>query len=133
MKAPTSSPYPHINSICVVTEFGEVRAPFGSIVLVPEQVAACLHDCGFTEAYQYFPRAAAVKATQLTADKSTFVLDFNHGRTGYPWAVHNSQGIVIVLGPGIATEMQVGDWVVEGANGADVHDDADFCEKFCPS
>jgi hypothetical protein len=81
---------------------------------------------------QYFPRAAAVKATKLIAGTSAFIIAFNNGRTGYPFAIDNGKGIFIVTGPGIATEIQVGSWVVENGNGVEFYDDAKFCGDFTP-
>jgi hypothetical protein len=75
----------------------------------------------------HFPRSSAVKATQITAD----ILSFNRGRTTYPIAFDNGRDLFIVTGPGVATEIQVGAWVVEHANGVEVHAEADFCQNFC--
>jgi hypothetical protein len=79
----------------------------------------------------HFPRSAAVQATKLTADTATFILNFNHGRTTYPFAMDNGRVVYIVTGPGAATEVPIGDWVIENVTGVEVHTDADFCAKFC--
>jgi hypothetical protein len=89
----------------------------------------------------HFPRSAAVKATRLTADSSSFCLSFNNGRgPSGPFAMDNGLGIFIgtvtMNGDGKVsemkpTEMHLGDWVTEGANGVEVHAAADFSANFC--
>ena len=82
---------------------------------------------------RYFPRSSAVKATQLTAKTSEFILAFNHERTGYPWAMDNGKGIFIITGPGIVTEIPVGAWAIETADGVIVRADDSFTLDFCPA
>jgi hypothetical protein len=80
---------------------------------------------------RYFPRSAGVKAAKLTADISGFILAFNNGRTSYPFAMSNGQAVFIVTGAGKATEVHVGDWIVESASGIEVCGSEKFCSEFC--
>jgi hypothetical protein len=81
----------------------------------------------------YVPRAAAVKATRLTADIDGFLRSFNAGKSNYPVAVNNGVGIFIAKGDGNAKQIQVGDWVVESAAGVEIYSDANFAANFCPA
>jgi hypothetical protein len=82
---------------------------------------------------EFLLRSSSVKAAKLTDDAATFVLEFNAGRTGYPFAMDNGTGVFIVTADGKSTALPIGRWVVEGAHGIDIYDDASFSGNFCPA
>jgi len=82
---------------------------------------------------QYFPRAAAVKASRLTANtnRDDFLLSFNRGRTTFPFLMDNGTDIFLLTAPGTGAPIPMGGWLVEAASGVEVHADPDFRGKFC--
>jgi hypothetical protein len=82
---------------------------------------------------EYLLRSSGVKAAKLTDDAGAFVLAYNNGRTGYPFALDNGTGVFIVTADGKSTALPVGRWVVETAHGIEILDDATFACSFCPA
>jgi hypothetical protein len=80
---------------------------------------------------QYYPRNAAVKATQLTTDRMAFAAEFNRDRTDYPFLVDNGEDVFLMSRSGIATRVPIDGWIVEFEHGPSVYGDADFREHFC--
>jgi hypothetical protein len=82
---------------------------------------------------EFLLRSTAVKAAKLTDDAGAFVLAYNEGRTGYPFAMDNGTGVFIVTGDGNSIALPVGRWVVESPRGIAIYDDATFTGCFSPA
>jgi hypothetical protein len=82
---------------------------------------------------EYLLRSSCVKAAKLTDDAGAFVLAYNNGRTGYPFALDNGTGVFIVTGDGKSIALPVGRWVVESSHGIEILDDATFTSSFSPA
>jgi hypothetical protein len=85
--------------------------------------------------FSYLPRCGAIKAIQVGSDLDAFVLSFNSGKYGPPFAVYTGEKrLTFVLEDGRTTRASVGNWIVDPDSGTYLrvvrHDD--FREDFIP-